>query len=264
MESLDKIVEWVVGLIATLGGPGVGFAIAIENLFPPIPSEVILPLAGFAVAQGQMGFIEANLWATGGSVVGAWILYYLGVKIGRERLLAIARVLPLVEVADVENSERWFTRHGHTAVLFGRLLPGLRSLISIPAGLNRMPFWQFTAWTAIGSAVWNAALIAAGYYLGAQWQNVAGYIKDYQSILIVILVIIGVLLVWRRIRRVRRVRAESKMRHTVAEIIEAEAATYDLDTVHGAAHNTDYGTSHNTGHDAGADNATTTEKGSTP
>lgn len=223
MNIIDRIVQWVVGLIVVFGGPGVGFAIALENLFPPIPSELILPAAGFAVAQGKMGFIEANVWATIGAVVGAWALYYIGIWIGRDRLLALADRLPLVEPADVEHTEKWFARHGDIAVLFGRMMPGLRSLISVPAGLNRMPFWRFTLWTAIGSAIWNAALISAGYYLGAQWENVERIIDRYQSIVIAALVLISALLVWRRVRRIRQGRAQIRARKAVADILASDA-----------------------------------------
>lgn len=204
MSVIDSIIQWVVSLISTLGGPGVAFAIGIENLFPPIPSEVILPLAGFAVAQGQMGFIEATAWATLGSTLGALALYGIGVKIGRERLLAIAEWLPLLEPADIENTEAWFSRHGESAVFFGRLVPGVRSLISIPAGLNGMSLLRFSMWTLAGSALWNTALIAAGYFLGAQWTIVEHYIDKFQNLFIGVLVPVVIIIVWRRIRRVRK------------------------------------------------------------
>lgn len=210
MSVLDSIVQWVVSLIAALGGPGVAFAIGIENLFPPIPSEVVLPLAGFAVAQGKMSFVSAVLWATFGSTVGALVLYWVGVKIGREGLLKIARILPLLEPADVENTEQWFERHGERAVFFGRLLPGIRSLISIPTGLNGMSIPRFIVLTGAGSLLWNAALIAAGYFLGAQWTVVEHYISQFQDVVLVGVALLVGVVVWRRVRRVRRGRRTSQ------------------------------------------------------
>lgn len=210
MSVIDTVIQWVVSLISTLGGPGVAFAIGIENIFPPIPSEVILPLAGFAVAQGKMGFIEASVWATAGSTLGALALYWIGVRIGRERLISIAERLPLIEPTDIENTEGWFTRHGESAVFFGRLLPGVRSLISIPAGLNGMGIPRFLAWTIAGSALWNTALIAAGYFLGAQWSVVEHYIDQFQDVLVILVVLLVAIVLWRRIRRVRRGRTHEK------------------------------------------------------
>src|SRR5690606_31167872 len=117
---------------------GAGLAIALENLFPPLPSEVILPLAGFAAAQGTLGLIEVLIWTTAGSVAGALALYGIGAWLGRRRMYAIAERMPLIKVADVERTEAWFGRHGSKAVFFGRMIPIFRSLISIPAGIERM------------------------------------------------------------------------------------------------------------------------------
>lgn len=220
---IDSIIQWIVSLIATFGGFGVAFAVGIENLFPPIPSEVILPLAGFAVAQGQMGFIEASLWATIGSTVGALALYWIGAKIGRERLLMIAEKLPLLKVEDVEHTERWFARHGEKAVFFGRLLPGVRSLISIPAGLNRMSIPRFLVWTTLGSALWNTALIAAGYFLGAQWGIVEGYIGKFQNVLLAIILPVVIFVIWRRIRNIRRSRVRAS--HSESGTVDNTATT---------------------------------------
>jgi membrane protein DedA with SNARE-associated domain len=129
--------QWVSDLMDALGAPGAGLAIALENLFPPIPSEVILPLAGFAASNGRMGLIAVLLWTTAGSVIGALALYGVGALLGRERTLGLARRLPLVKVADVEKTEAWFLRHGSKAVFFGRMIPLFRSLVSVPAGHRR-------------------------------------------------------------------------------------------------------------------------------
>lgn len=177
---------WINDLMETLGAPGAGIAVALENLFPPIPSEVILPLAGFASASGRMDLTAALLWTTLGSVVGALALYGVGALFGRERTLAIAARLPLVKVADVERTEAWFLRHGTKAVFFGRMVPIFRSLVSVPAGVERMPLPVFLVLTALGSALWNTAFVSAGYVLGDNWEEVTGYVSVYSKAVLVV------------------------------------------------------------------------------
>lgn len=171
------IIDWVVDLMDALGAPGVGVAIALENVFPPLPSEVFLPLAGFAAARGEMSLAAAIAWTTAGSVVGALVLYGLGAALGRSRLRALVDRMPLVALRDVDRAEEWFARHGAAAVFFGRMVPLVRSLISVPAGVERMPLALFTALTAAGSLVWNAAFVCAGYALGANWPVVERYAR---------------------------------------------------------------------------------------
>ncbi|MFI8964987.1 DedA family protein [Streptomyces sp. NPDC053493] len=176
---------WINDLMETLGAPGAGLAVALENLFPPIPSEVILPLAGFAAASGRMNLFAALLWTTAGSVVGALALYGVGALFGRERVIAVAARLPLVKVADIERTEAWFARHGTKAVLFGRMVPIFRSLISVPAGVERMPLPVFLALTTLGSALWNTAFVLAGYVLGENWEQVTDYVSVYSKAVLV-------------------------------------------------------------------------------
>ncbi|MFE5299468.1 DedA family protein [Streptomyces sp. NPDC056632] len=176
---------WINSLMDTLGAPGAGLAVALENLFPPIPSEVILPLAGFAASTGRMSLLAALLWTTAGSVIGALALYGVGALFGRERVLATAARLPLVKVADIERTEEWFARHGTKAVLFGRMVPIFRSLISVPAGVGRMPLPVFLALTTLGSAVWNTAFVLAGYVLGENWEQVTDYVSVYSKAVLV-------------------------------------------------------------------------------
>ena len=179
---LEPIVQAVVSLVGALGAPGVGIAVAAENLFPPIPSEVILPSAGFAAASGSMGLVSAIVWATIGSVVGALALYALGAWFGRARFYSLAANIPFVKEVDIKRAEAWFVRRGPLAVLLGRVVPVVRSLISIPAGIERMKLLPFTVYTAIGSAAWNSILIGAGYALGANWTLVEEWISRYQLI----------------------------------------------------------------------------------
>ncbi|MEU4537397.1 DedA family protein [Streptosporangium sp. NPDC023825] len=173
--NVDGIAGWAINLMETLGAPGAGLAIALENLFPPLPSEVILPLAGFTASKGDMGLFDAVLWTTIGSVVGALALYAVGALLGRERVVFIASKLPLVSVSDIEKTEAWFARHGRKTVFFGRMIPIFRSLISIPAGVERMPILVFTLLTTLGSLIWNTAFVMAGFLLGEQWDLVERY-----------------------------------------------------------------------------------------
>ncbi|MFZ4180279.1 DedA family protein [Streptomyces sp. R02] len=175
---------WVNDLMDALGAPGAGLAIALENLFPPVPSEVILPLAGFAASNGRMGLFAVLLWTTAGSVIGALALYWVGALLGRERTLALAGRLPLVKVADVEKTEAWFLRHGSKAVFFGRMIPLFRSLVSIPAGVERMPLPLFLGLTTLGSAIWNTAFVLAGYLLGDNWTQVTSVVSAYSKVVL--------------------------------------------------------------------------------
>jgi membrane protein DedA with SNARE-associated domain len=187
----------------TLGAPGAGLAIALENLFPPLPSEVILPLSGFTASRGEMGLLDVLVWTTLGSVVGALALYWVGALLGRERVLAIAARLPLVKVSDIEKTEAWFARHGRKTVFFGRMIPIFRSLISVPAGVERMPLPTFTLLTTAGSLIWNTIFVLAGYVLGENWSLVEAYVGVGTNIVIAmvvaaVLVFVGVRLAERR------------------------------------------------------------------
>ncbi|MCG8968498.1 MULTISPECIES: DedA family protein [Streptomyces] len=183
-EATSGAPQWISDLMDTLGAPGAGLAVALENLFPPIPSEVILPLAGFAASTGSMNLVAALVWTIAGSVVGALALYGIGALLGRERTIAVAARLPLVKVSDIERTEEWFRRHGTKAVFFGRMLPVFRSLISVPAGVERMPLPVFTALTTAGSALWNTAFVLAGYFLGDNWHQVSTVVSAYSKVVL--------------------------------------------------------------------------------
>ncbi|MEU4076767.1 hypothetical protein DEJ45_09040 [Streptomyces venezuelae] len=175
-QPADGIAGWAAGLVDTMGGPGAGLAIALENLFPPLPSEIILPLTGFAAGQGVLSLTSALFWTTLGSVAGAVALYWIGVLFGRERMHAVWGRLPLVKASDLVRTEEWFARHGGKAVFLGRMVPVFRSLISVPAGVERMPMPRFIMLTTLGSLVWNSVLVVAGYALGDRWDVVESYV----------------------------------------------------------------------------------------
>lgn len=207
---LDNIAGWVTTIVETLGYVGVAFLVALENVFPPIPSEVILPLAGFVAGEGEASLIGMIVAATLGSVVGAWVLYGISAAIGPERLhhflVHYGRWFGVKE-RDLLRAEEWFDRRAGTAVLVGRCVPLIRSVVSIPAGFRRMPIGRFTALTALGSLVWNSALIGAGAILGDRWKQVGDVVGLLQGVVIVA-VVGGVLFVlWRKVVAPRLPRA---------------------------------------------------------
>lgn len=204
-DQLTGIAAWAVTIMESLGGLGVAFLIALENLFPPLPSEIVLPLAGFTASQGtSFGLVEAIVWATVGSLVGAWALYGIARLIGRERTRAIFNWLPLVKMSDVDKTEAWFHKHDQSTVFFGRMLPIFRSLISLPAGVIKMNFVRFTLLTTAGAAIWNTALVGAGYILGENWHLVEQYVGLLSYVVAALVV---VLLGWWVVKRLRANRA---------------------------------------------------------
>lgn len=183
---LTALVDWAVSLMEVIGPAGAGLAIALENIFPPLPSEVILPMAGLTASRGTFTLLEALVWTTAGSVVGAFVLYGLGRWLGVARLRAVAAKVPLLHPEDVDRTVAWFDRHGGKAVFFGRMIPLFRSLISIPAGVTRMPVWRFGLLTAAGSLVWNTVFVLAGFFLGEQWHVVEMYADILQYVVIAV------------------------------------------------------------------------------
>ena len=197
---IGAITDWLVGLMSVMGGLGTGVAVLLENLFPPIPSEVILPLAGFTAAQGHMTLAEAILGATIGSVVGALMLYGIAYAIGAERMRRLFEKMPLTDASDIDKANDWFARYGLLSVFVGRVIPIVRSLISIPAGIARTDLVRFTLLTAVGSAVWNTILVMAGYLLGAGWCSILGFLDRFQYAVAVVVV---ALVVWYVVVKIR-------------------------------------------------------------
>lgn len=204
---LGAIVDAVVGLMDVIGPYGAGLAIALENVFPPIPSEVILPTAGLAASRGAFALWEAILWTTVGSVVGALALYGLGALLGADRLRRAADRIPLVKGEDVDKTVAWFGKHGGRAVFFGRFVPGIRSLISIPAGIVRMPIGRFLLLTGSGSLLWNTLFVLLGWFLGERWHVIEPYLGVVENIVLAAIVIA---VVWFVVVRVRAARAERR------------------------------------------------------
>jgi membrane protein DedA with SNARE-associated domain len=187
LRLLNDMADWTTEVIARLGYLGVALLVALENVFPPIPSEIVLPFAGFVARDGDANLVAMIAAATAGSMVGAWVLYGVSAAVGPDRLhgflVRYGRWLRL-DSSDIVRAELWFDRRSSTAVLICRCVPLIRSLISIPAGFRRMPLVRFTVFTMAGSLVWNAALIGAGYGLRSQWDRVEGVISWFQYIVI--------------------------------------------------------------------------------
>ncbi|MGB5757362.1 MAG: DedA family protein [Acidimicrobiales bacterium] len=199
--SLTGIAGWITDIIDRFGSVGVGVVILIENLFPPIPSEAVLPAAGYLAGVGRLSFVAVLIWSTIGSVIGALLLYGLGALVGAERIAKIVTKLPLMSVDEVDRSWRTFARWNRKAVFLGRLVPGVRSVISIPAGAQRMALAPFIALTAAGSFVWNLILISAGYWLGDRWGQTAAV--SHWANIGVLVVAVAALGWWLRTRLVR-------------------------------------------------------------
>jgi membrane protein DedA with SNARE-associated domain len=203
-RELGGLVGWVLDVIETLGAVGVGLLVALESVFPPIPSEVVLPLAGFLAGEGRLSFAAVVTWATIGSLVGALALYWLGAALGTDRLGRLADRVPLMDARDVRRADDWMGRHGVWAVLLGRMVPGVRSLVSIPAGVRRMPLWLFSLLTVVGSAIWNVLFIGLGYLLGDRWDRVGEYSDLLNYVVIGAVVLALAAVAGRRLRRRRR------------------------------------------------------------
>ena len=203
----DRIAEWVTSVIETLGYPGLTALVALENLFPPIPSEVILPLAGFLTGQNRFSFLLVLIATTLGSLIGALALYVVGLAIGQRRVHWLVERYGhwgLLTPEDLTRSEHWFDRYGPVAVLTGRLVPIVRSLVSIPAGYRRMPISQFLILTGFGSALWNGVLVGLGWALGENWHVIEEYVGWLQYIVIAALAFLVLRFVWQRLRARRQ------------------------------------------------------------
>ena len=210
---LGDLATWVQDVINQFGYFGVALLVVVENVFPPIPSEIVLPFAGFVAQQGA-GVVTAAesdttvigmmIAATIGSVVGALILYFVSAAIGPDRLRAFVEKFGKwfgVKSSDLVRAEAWFDRRSVVAVLVGRCVPLIRSIVSIPAGFRRMNLTSFVVLTAIGSAVWNIALIGAGAVLGDQWERVGEYVGVFQWVVILAIVVVLARFVLSRIKR---------------------------------------------------------------
>lgn len=181
--------QWITQAVANGGYTGIFLLMLAENVFPPIPSEVIMPMVGYIAAQGQLSFTGSLLAGVGGSLAGAIFWYAIGRWIGNERLKRFAdqhgRWLTLTS-KDIEHASAWFKKRGWTAVLIGRMIPGVRTLISVPAGVAAMPFLPFVFATAVGTCLWTGMLATAGYLLGENYRLIEGWIEPLSNGVVVV------------------------------------------------------------------------------
>jgi membrane protein DedA with SNARE-associated domain len=196
----------VLDLIDALGAWGVGLMLFVETVFPPIPSEAILPLAGFLAGAGRMDLVLVMVLATSGSFLGALVLYWLGAVVGFDRTVRWLGRLPLVDEADFRKAAAWFQRHGRSSVFLGRLVPIVRSLISLPAGADRMHLGVFSVLTVLGSGIWNSLLILGGAALGTQYELIEAWTAWIDLAMYVVIAVVVVALVVRAVRRRTAVR----------------------------------------------------------
>ena len=186
----------IINIMEQVGYLGVFLLIAIENIFPPIPSEVILVFGGFMTTYTSLNIPIMILAATLGSLLGAIVLYYIGKIFNKERLKRIVngkigKVLRL-KASDIEKADKWFDTKGNKTVFFCRFIPIVRSLISIPAGMSEMPMQKFLIYTILGSLIWNTVLIVVGSIVGDKWETIVGYLDNFSNVILIILVIIFV------------------------------------------------------------------------
>ena len=182
------ITGFLLDLVEKLGAVGVGLTILIETVIPPIPSEAVLGAAGVLINSGRMSVVPVIVFATLGSIVGATFFYWLGRLLGPRRSHAFLDRLPLVETEDVDRTFEWFERHGRSAVFFGRMVPIVRSFVSVPAGVVKMPFVQFIVYTAGGSLIWNSVLIGLGVAAG-DWVQANLHWLDYAVVAIAVVTV---------------------------------------------------------------------------
>ena len=195
------MVEWITNTMNSLGYVGIGLLMFLENLFPPIPSELIMPLAGFTVAQGKMEFAPVVMAGVVGTVLGALPWYYAGKLLGEKRLKSLANRYGKwlgISAKDIDKSKTWFNKHGNTAVLLCRLVPGVRTLISIPAGISSMPVLPFLVFSTLGTLLWVSLLTYSGYVLGNNYHLVEEYIGPVSKIVLVALIVAFVVWVIRQ------------------------------------------------------------------
>lgn len=185
------MLDWIASTINFLGYWGIVLLMFLENLFPPIPSEVIMPLAGFTTTQGKLSIALVIVAGTAGSLLGALLWYYVGKSFGEKRLKSWADrhgKWLTISGEDIDKSKKWFKKYGGVAVFFGRIIPGVRTFISVPAGLDNMHLVPFLFYSTIGSALWVALLTYAGYVLGQNYQLVEKYLGPISSFIVIALI----------------------------------------------------------------------------
>lgn len=201
---MDKLGEWILQVMSDLGYVGIILLMFLENVFPPIPSELIMPAAGFAAARGELSLTGVILAGSLGSILGAMVLYAVGRMMNEQRLIALTDRYGkwlLVSSDDIRKADDWFDRHGKKIVFFGRLIPAIRSLLSIPAGMSEMPFGQFLLYTSLGTTLWSGLLAYAGYQLGNNYEAIEVWIAPISKVVLVVCLLLLFRFVVKRLKQ---------------------------------------------------------------
>ena len=193
--------EWVLAVMEKLGYLGIAFLMFLDNIFPPIPSEIIMPSAGYTASKGDLSLIGVIIAGSAGSLIAAMILYWIGRKIPEQHLFTFIKhygKFLRIRVTDLEKALGWLNQHGHKIVFFGRMIPAVRSLISIPAGMSKMPFGKFMAYSAFGTIIWTTFLAFLGYHLSED-QALMSLIMQRASYIILAIVILYI--IWKMAKK---------------------------------------------------------------
>ncbi len=203
-----SLLDWITQVVTSFGYAGIAFMMFLENLIPPIPSELVMPLAGFAASRGQMDLWIAIAAGSIGSVLGALLWYYIGLILGLERLQALldryGRWVGL-SAKDLDNAQRWFIKRGPWTVGLCRMVPGIRTYVSIPAGITRMPVGSFLLYSTVGTVLWTAFLTLSGYFLGSEYERLGHWIAPVATVVIAIVIISALIWIARRIAQRNRI-----------------------------------------------------------
>jgi membrane protein DedA with SNARE-associated domain len=209
LKGDSLLLDWIKSIMNSLGYIGISVLMFLENIFPPLPSELIMPLAGFTAAEGELSLVGVIIAGVIGSVVGQLPLYYLGRSVGEERLKAWADKHGkwlTVSSTDIEHAKEWLDRHGGKAVFLARMVPGIRSLISIPAGIASMNLAKFLLYSTLGIGIWAGILGYLGWLLGENYEKVSEYLGPITYIVLGVIVVVAIGWVWKRKNREKTAR----------------------------------------------------------
>ncbi|OTG85918.1 alkaline phosphatase [Acinetobacter sp. ANC 4558] len=196
-----NIQNWVLFIMEQLGYIGIAFLMFLDNIFPPIPSEIIMPSAGYSASRGQLILIGVIIAGSIGSLVAASVLYWLGYKVKQDRMFRFIDnygQYVFLKTDDVKKSLAWFEQYGYRIVFFGRMIPAMRSIISIPAGMNRMPYGKFMFFSSIGTIIWTTFLACIGYYFGENQIFMQHIFRQASNIIIAILLVVLLFILYRK------------------------------------------------------------------
>lgn len=202
-----NLTEWIISIMEQLGYLGIALLMFLDNVFPPIPSEIIMPSAGYSASQGQLTLLGVIIAGCFGSLLAAAFLYWIGYQFKHEgifRFIDRYGKYLFIKSEDVKKSLGWFEHYGHRIVFFGRMIPAVRSLISIPAGMSHMPFWKFMFYSSLGTIIWTTFLACVGFYFGENQQLMQQIFSKVSDVIIVIVVLLIGWIVYRRQQRKNR------------------------------------------------------------